>query len=485
MMQTLQELFPGHPSSSLQAALLKASNNVENAVEILLASAGPPEAATGASPVRTLIACLSAALLLPLRRPRSCIHAAPSALTMQTSSLPQAAAVASSRQPPGPSSRARAAAGPTAAPRKARWSNLDAPAAAPSGPDAHAASSGRVGIRYVDPYTRRSPPPPPPDDAFPELGAASPSGAGGGSGGSTPHGAYTPPLRPASPAVAASSAAAAPPPRLGPRKSGSWPQLVGGDVAAGAAGAGAGAWRDACATPPRTAAAGAALRRPHAPGSAAAAGPQHAQPVRPSAAGRASGTGGVNSGGNISGSGGDLDEDAWQSEVVVALAARHAWAGGDLVWAVLSSQGFDISEAERTLEEMACAQSEGMACGGSEKQPDEAAEAVAGLRLGAQAHAASDDAAVTEPGAGAAGASAEAGDAYRRHRAEALRLTRRWQAALRRAAAARGAGDFASARAAAGEAAALRREAAGAHQAASERIFREHNEGRAGGVVSA
>jgi hypothetical protein len=161
---------------------------------------------------------------------------------------------------------------------------------------------------------------------------------------------------------------------------------------------------------------------------------------------------------------------------VAALVAQHAWAGPDLVWAVLSSCGFDLCDAQAALSEMA---------GGDCDQPG--SSYAGGAARGAAAPAGEEAAAGASSNGGGGGSDRAEGDAaaadtYRRHRSEALRATRAWQAALRRAAALRGAGDHSGARAAAREATVLRAAAGEGHREASERIFQDNN--KASGLVS-
>ena len=255
-------------------------------------------------------------------------------------------------------------------------------------------SSGQRGaaappLRYVDPY-----------------GGGGSSGGGGGFDASASSEAF-PALgggggdNGGGPAVA----------RPTPRRSGSWPQIAREQQAA---------WR------PGRASGGAAssiIATPAAAATAAAAG----------------------------NSGGDDGAAARRAAAVAALSRRHAWAGADVVWAVLESCGFERDGADALLFEMGA---EGEA-GCSE------------LLLDDEEEDGDDD--------GGDGDGSGLGDAYSRHRREARRLTRRWLAAVRRAAALRAAGDRAGARVAAAGAARLRSEAERAHAEASARIFRAAN----------
>lgn len=145
------------------------------------------------------------------------------------------------------------------------------------------------------------------------------------------------------------------------------------------------------------------------------------------------------------------------------LLEEHAWAGRELVAAVLAAMHGDAAAAAAALADM-------VADGGRE-----GASSAGATRTGQAAAAA----AAISPSQSTLdeedGSSEDQQDPYFRHRRRALQLSRRWARAARGAGAAYAAGEHSAARQLAAEAQRLRREALAAHAEAAERIEEENN----------
>lgn len=127
-----------------------------------------------------------------------------------------------------------------------------------------------------------------------------------------------------------------------------------------------------------------------------------------------------------------MDDSVDTAGLVARFAALNTWAGIDIVEAVLASVGFDEAQAQNALNEMRA---------GDDDTPDQQ-----------QPQAASGSAANTSTSAGFGASSRPASrgasvkpsysdDVYRRHRAEANKLTHAWRKAVRKVAAAYATGD--------------------------------------------
>lgn len=152
------------------------------------------------------------------------------------------------------------------------------------------------------------------------------------------------------------------------------------------------------------------------------------------------------------------------------LLKEHAWAGEELVAAVLAAMQGDAAAAAAALAEMVAdgsssadrsARSRGNACASASR----AGQAPATTSW------ASDTTGEEE------GSAEEQQDPYYRHRRRALQLSRRWGRAARGAGVAYAAGEHSAARQLATEAQRLRREALAAHAEAAARIEEENNRG--------
>jgi hypothetical protein len=162
---------------------------------------------------------------------------------------------------------------------------------------------------------------------------------------------------------------------------------------------------------------------------------------------------------------GAADSPGAAAAAIEQLVALHPWAGRELVAAVLAATQQDAGAAAAVLADM-------VAPGA---QPEPAAPA-----RGPAARAPADEKLHKERAGSSSGSDeedgGEQGDAYYRHRQQALQLSRRWQRTARASAAAYSSGQHSTARQLAAEAQRLRQEALAAHADAAERIEAENNQ---------
>lgn len=150
------------------------------------------------------------------------------------------------------------------------------------------------------------------------------------------------------------------------------------------------------------------------------------------------------------------------------LLEEHAWAGRELVAAVLAAMQGDAAAAAAALADMVA--EGGSSAGHCSSAPASASRA--GRPPAADSWA---QGAAHEEEEGEEDSAEEQHDPYFKHRRRALRLSRRWGRAARGAGAAYAAGEHSAARQLAAEAQRLRREALAAHAEAAARIEEENN----------